>query len=346
MDQIVPDRRPRTTSPPPAVPPGNPLGGGHGGSHGSPHGAKGASKSWLGGALLTALLLGLIALSIRSVSGNLTFVLLGSVGLVIGAFHYLFPGSQFFTLALTNFIGVYACIFVFFLESNFHNISPLIQSIAFVLPLVAFLGGAWWRAEDIRRIVMSRRLREGGHFDRVFLWMAPVWGIGALTFLVPEQDMDTHTIGAIFLLAMSAIAAIVALVSRDIAIFLLDAGLLFEGFFQQSARLVLPAFAFLTFYSLCIILFGAIYTIMDRFMAEPNFVIEGVRRDLTFAEGIYFSIVTFATVGYGDIHPVSGPVRLVCGIEIVMGVLLLLFGFSAIIGHARPTNRSDRNDPL
>ncbi|RJF83343.1 potassium channel protein [Azospirillum cavernae] len=332
MDQIVPDRRPR--------PPG---------SHPSPaaHGGRPSWRpSWLGGALLTAMLLGLIALSIRSVSGDLTFVLLGSVGLVVGAFHYLFPGSQFFTLALTNFIGVYACIFVFFLESNFHTITPMLQGVAFVLPLAAFLGGAWWRADDIRRIVMSRRLRDGGHFDRIFLWMAPVWGIGALTFLVPGHDIAPDTLSAIFLVSMSAIAGVVAFVARDIAIFLLDAGLLFEGFFQQAARLVLPAFAFLTFYSLSIIMFGAIYTIMDRFMVEPNFVIEGVRRDLTFSEGLYFSIVTFATVGYGDIHPVSGAVRLVCGVEIVMGVLLMLFGFSAIVGHAKPTDHRDRNDPL
>ena len=109
---------------------------------------------------------------------------------------------------------------------------------------------------------------------------------------------------------------------------------------------MLPAFAFLTFYSLCIIMFGAFYTILDRFMVEPNFIIDGVRRDLTFPEGLYFSLVTFATVGYGDIHPVTGAVRLICGIEIVMGVLLLLFGFSAIIGHAAPRDRRDRDGPL
>lgn len=325
MEQSLPDRRAKTAN------------------HAS---SRGSHRSWISGVFLTALLQGLIALSIRSVSNDLTFVLLGSVGLVVGAFHYLFPGSQFFTLALANFIGVYACVFVFFLESNFHDIPPLIQGVAFVLPLIAFLGGAWWRAEDIRTIVMSRRLRDGGHFDRVFLWMAPVWGIGALTFLVPGHEVSAEGLSILFLISMAAIAAIVTFVARDIAIFLLDAGLLFEGFFQQAARLVLPAFAFLTFYSLCIILFGALYTILDRFMVEPNFVVEGVRRDLTFPEGLYFSLVTFATVGYGDIHPVSGPVRLICGIEIVTGVLLLLFGFSAIIGHTAPRDRHDHNDPL
>lgn len=324
MDQIVPDRRAKTA----------------GAAH-MPRNA--AHRSWVSGAVLTALLLGMISLSIRSVSGDLAFVLLGSVGLVVGAFHYLFPGSQFFSLALANFIGVYACVFVFFLESNFHDIQPRVQAIAFVIPLAGFVGGAWWRAGTIRTIVMSRRLRDGGHVDRIFLWMAPVWGIGALTFLLPGRHIAPDTMVVIFLLSMTAIGAVVAFVARDIAIFLLDAGLLFEGFFQQASRLVLPAFAFLTFYSFCIIMFGALYTIMDRFMIEPNFIVDGVRRDLTFSEGLYFSLVTFATVGYGDIHPVTGAVRLVCGIEIIMGVLLLLFGFSAIIGHANPR---DRRDPL
>ncbi|HYH17703.1 MAG TPA: ion channel [Azospirillum sp.] len=304
-----------------------------------------ARHSWLGGAVFTAFLLGLIALSIRSVSGDLAFVLLGSVGLVVGVFHQVFPGSQFFTLALTNFIGVYACIFVFFLESNFHALDPMAQALGFVLPLLAFLGGAWWRAKDIRSIVQARRLRDGGQVDRIFLWMAPVWGIGALTFLVPGREFPPEMLAEIFVASMGAIAIIVAVVSRDIAVFLLDAGLLFEGFFQQASRMVLPAFAFLTFYSLAIIVFGAIYTIMDRFMIDPNFIIDGVRRDLTFPEGLYFSLVTFATVGYGDIYPVTGAVRFVCAVEIVIGVLLLLFGFSAIIGHAKPADRRD-HDPL
>ena len=52
-----------------------------------------------------------------------------------------------------------------------------------------------------------------------------------------------------------------AFAGRNIAVFPLDAGPLFEGFHQQAARLVLPAFAFLTFYSLCIIMFGAFYII-------------------------------------------------------------------------------------
>jgi hypothetical protein len=48
---------------------------------------------------------------------------------------------------------------------------------------------------------------------------------------------------------MSAIGLIILGVSRSVAIFLVDAGLLFEEFFARMSRLAIPAFAFLTLYA-------------------------------------------------------------------------------------------------
>jgi voltage-gated potassium channel len=44
-------------------------------------------------------------------------------------------------------------------------------------------------------------------------------------------------------------------------------------------------------------------------------------------------IIQVSTVGYGDIQPHTGFARLITATEILLGVLLLLFGFSAIISH-------------
>jgi mRNA degradation ribonuclease J1/J2 len=52
-----------------------------------------------------------------------------------------------------------------------------------------------------------------------------------------------------FLVAMLTIGMIVLAVSTNVAIFLVDTGLLFEEFFQRISHLIIPAFAFLTFYS-------------------------------------------------------------------------------------------------
>tara|TARA_R110000850_G_scaffold172246_2_gene297486 strand:- start:134 stop:424 length:291 start_codon:yes stop_codon:yes gene_type:complete len=44
----------------------------------------------------------------------------------------------------------------------------------------------------------------------------------------------------------------------------------------------------------------------------------------------YFSVVTFASVGYGDIAPISIPARLISAIEIGQSFVMVIFGLSNI----------------
>ncbi len=303
-----------------------------------------SQRGWVGGVVFTAFLLSVIALSIKAVAGTLAFVLLGSVIFVVAVFHRVFPGSRFFTLSLVNFIGIYACIFAVIVESNFTMISQREQALGFILPLLAFLGGACIRARTVRHIVVSRRPRHNSHFGEIFLWLLPMAGMVALTFALPGGHMGGALPNIPFVAFQGVVAVIVLFVSRDIAIFLLDIGLLFEGFFAQASRLVMPAFAFLTFYSLLVIIFAALYSIVQRISPGADFLASGIARTLTFAECLYYSVVTLSTVGYGDIQPISGPARFVSAVEIVMGVLLLLFGFSAIIRHTPANTRTPPED--
>lgn len=294
-------------------------------------GSKGGARQWFSGVTFTAFILSIIALTIKAVAGTLAFVLLGSVVFVVTVFHRVFPGSGFFTLSLVNFIGVYACIFVVIIETNFPTLSQRDRVIGFILPLIAFVSGACARGKTVRHIIVSRRLRHENHISEIFVWLLPMVGMIVLTFFLPADSSGGGPSGTAFLVVMAIVALIVVAVSQDIAVFLLDLGILFEGFFKQAARLVMPAFAFLTFYSLLVIVFAGIYSVIDRFSPSADFMIHGVGRNMTFAESIYFSVVTLSTVGYGDIQPVSALSRFVAIIEIVMGILLLLFGFSAII---------------
>jgi voltage-gated potassium channel len=249
------------------------------------------------GFVFTVLLLGLIALAIAEIGTVVLPVMFAIVSVAVGSFYLLFPGSNFFAISLTNFLGVYACMFVYFTQTNFQLVETWAVQLGFPLPVLAFIAGAALKRDSIRHIVYARDVRGRRQFGRTFRWLMPIFAIGALTFFVPAQVLDPGMTNMLFLAAMGGIAVIVLFASPDIATFLLDSGLLFEEFFQESARLLLPAFAFFTFYSLVVIVFGCIYRILDRFTDAPQFTVGGAPQEISFADALYFSIITVSTVG-------------------------------------------------
>ena len=69
-------------------------------------------------------------------------------------------------------------------------------------------------------------------------------------------------------------------------------------------------------------------------------MILGQVKKISFPEAIYYSVVTLSALGSGDIVPAHDVVRMVTVIEVVCGVLLLLFGVSELVNFAR---RRERN---
>ena len=298
-------------------------------------------QHWLQAAIFTVALLVLIAFATGGVGNTFFFVILFVVLAAVTLFYVLFPGSLFFTISLADFLAVYVCVFVILAETNFESVSAVPLQLGFALPILSFLAGVWWRREAIRNIVTSHHLRERRNFSHVFVWLIPIFAIGALTFLLPGRGLGPATIDAVFLGAMATISVIVLVVSRSVCTFLLDTGLLFEEFFREISRLVVPAFAFFTFYSLIVIVFACVYRIIDRYSAVFHFQYNGEWQKLTFSDSLYFSIITLSTVGYGDIEPVSNLVRILVSVEIIFGVLLLLFGFSEILRYTRERRSHD-----
>lgn len=97
--------------------------------------------------------------------------------------------------------------------------------------------------------------------------------------------------------------------------------------------------SFFARYSLLTIVFGSLFTIADRFSITPGFVVGGEVRPITFAEGLYVSIVTLSAVGYGDIVASGPAVRMLVAVEIFLGVMLILFGVQAIL--STPARKKD-----
>lgn len=300
--------------------------------------------SWLRGMLFTLALIGLIAVSSFDLTGwTFVLVLIGMVTVAVAYFHAAFPGSRFFVIALANALGVYACVFQFFVESNFRAVSLPAIEIGFALPILAFMAGAQIRRAHIRAVLEVAESEGGRGVAGTLSWLIPVVGIGVATFIVPDLALSQAGLDAAFVGAMAAIGAVVFAVSPGVSAFLIDTGLLFEEFFARISQLAAAAFAFLTFYSVIVIVFAGLYRVIDKLSGTPHFSVHGVPRAISYAESLYFSIVTMATVGYGDITPMTDLARLIAAVEVVMGVLLLLFGFSEIMSYMRE-RRGRRND--
>lgn len=289
--------------------------------------------------ILSAVLVGLIALSVAATQSYLAVVVVVSIVAMVGIFRLVFQSGRAFCITLANLVGVYACLFLFFSESNFAKASPWSLSLGFVLPLIGFVAGTFRHRAAITRVAETSLRREERRLPGALAWLVPVFGVGALSCLVPGADLSAAWVDVALLAASGTIAAIVFAVSRDVAEFLHDTGLLFDEFFRRIATLAVPAFAFLTFYSLLVILFATVYSVLDHVMGGGDFRIDGVMRAITFPESLYFSLMTLSTVGYGDIAPASGAIRLVAAAEIVSGILLLLFGFNEIFSFSRGHDR-------
>lgn len=62
-------------------------------------------------------------------------------------------------------------------------------------------------------------------------------------------------------------------------------------------------------------------------------------------DALYFTVTTLATVGFGDITPVSEVTRAVTTVQMVLGVALLGAGIRVLLGIARMVAEERRGDP-
>lgn len=281
----------------------------------------------------------LVAIAVAGRADARFFAVVGSACVAVLVVLRLFPNGRLLALTMVNLIAVYVAVFAFFIEEMFGRIAPDIVGIGFLLPPAAFLAGCWiWRA-DVAAVLEAPHLRDTQALFQALKWLLPVFAVGAAALLVSFYAEHVVNNAVAYLAAMSLIALIVLALARNIAIFLLDAGLLFEEFFRRMARLAIPAFAFLTCYAMLVIIFASVFLLMAQHAVQPHFRVVGETRALNFSEAIHFSITTLSTVGYGDIVPASNAARVVASAEVICGLLLLMFGVSELQEYAREHRR-------
>lgn len=284
----------------------------------------------------------LVAFAAAQGANTLFYAIVGSAAVATGLSRSLFPRGTFFALTFANLTAVYAAIFAFFMEELFQLVRPGVAGLGFTLPLGGFILGCFLRRHEIRRVLEHADIGSSLAVYRALVWLAPVSAVGMTMFALSSLAEPFVNTNMAFLAAMLAIAVIVFVVSPNVARFLVEAGLLFDEFMQRMARLVVPAFAFLTFYSMLVIAFSSSYSLIGHFGGGPHFRVGGALRSITFSEAIHFSIVTISTVGYGDIVPISNVARVLASAEVICGVILLMFGVSELLEFSREHRRQGR----
>lgn len=296
---------------------------------------------WLGSIAFTLVLVSLVAAAIGA-NWMVTLALAATSAMGFGFFYLVFPGGAHFGVTVANFLAIYACLFEFFREANFPAAPQSLVMVARAMPVLGFLAACFLRRRRISMLVRVRRVQELDHLPRLTRWFIGTLTIGAASFMLPRMAFDPWTEGVALIVAMSAITLFVALAVRDVILVMVDVAAVFEGVARRLDQLVMPMMAFVTFYSLLVVVFGCLYRIADLTTPLPQFTMHGQAARIGFVDGLYYSVATITTLGFGDIAPDSMLVRALTGVEVVSGVLMLLFGFSEIMRSAGPDARTRR----
>jgi hypothetical protein len=80
-------------------------------------------------------------------------------------------------------------------------------------------------------------------------------------------------------------------------------------------------FAYLAFFVIAVTIFGALYALLTP-LGHGVGQSGSSLHQLTLLDGLYFSIVTVSSLGYGDIHPMGASRALAC-LEVIMGLSIM-----------------------
>ena len=91
-------------------------------------------------------------------------------------------------------------------------------------------------------------------------------------------------------------------------------------------------------YLLIGMLWFAVYSAIDAFY--PGAILHNSATQDRHTELLYFSLITLSTVGYGDVVPISGEVRLLAALEGVTGVLYVAITVALLVSSYRARDQS------
>lgn len=296
-----------------------------------PTGRAALPAGWLRSVAMT-LGFGLVVAGGLADQGTLfPFLVIGVAALGLGTLYLLFPHGLHFAFGTSAGLAVYACLFAVMGRAAFPEATPGTRAIAFLMPVVAFLVAVWARRRSLCLVAEAAHPFDLDHLPRMARWLVPVWAVGAFSLALPVNRLPMLEQGWALLCAMAVIAVVVAASVRGVVLLLTDMALITEELAGRASRMLVPVVAFLAMYAMLVVLFACFYRIAQGLSLQPLFAGPQGPVPLPFPDALYFSLVTQATVGYGDVTPHDDGIRLLASLQVVAGQVLLLFGFAEIM---------------
>lgn len=298
-------------------------------------GRRRAFLAWFRSVAFTIGLSGLVAVGIADRGDVFPMIAFLAASASFALLYTLFPGGVNFAFGTANGFAVYACLYTVLGRSGFPEAPGWARAPAFLLPIFAFLVAVWWRREALKRVAEAGEPIALDHLSRMARWLVLVSLVAVLCLTLPVNRMSGANQGIALLVAMGTISVVVMASVEGVVRFLTDIAVLIDDLGQRAGRLVIPVATFLSIYSLNVIVFACLYRIADGLSRVALFHGPDGPLRLEFGDALHFSIVTISTVGYGDIRPHDDGIRLLTAAEVLVGQVLLLFGFAEIMRSRR-----------
>ena len=292
---------------------------------------RAAPRGFLAAEATALVLMLLVAGGVADEGWVFSAVAVCGVGAAVGALYLLFPHGPQFALNAANGLAMYTCLFAVVGRSAFPEAEDWSRPVAFLLPIVSFVGACWTLRGALRPWVAAAHAPDLAHLPRFAGWLAAMGAMAVLCLALPFNRAAPGTQTVALLGAMALVSAISAGAVGEVVRLLADIAAIFREVTGRLARLAVPVAAYCSLWAMLTVVFGCLYRIADGLSLKPLFHGPDGAVRVGFPEALHFSAVTLSTVGYGDILPMDDGIRLLATMQALSGQLLLLFGFYEIM---------------
>lgn len=274
-----------------------------------------------------------ISLAVGDHGWLFSVVALLGAGVVVFTLCAVLPHGPVFALSVVTGVAVYICLYTIISRSAFPAAIWWVEALAFTLPPLGFSAAVLVRRQALA-VPLEASAHDGmdvTHLARFVRWLSLSALIATASLALPLNRMPAEGQSLALVLAMVLVAWLAIASLRDVLLLLGDVAAILTFVGTRMRFLAAPMVTYTMMFSLMTVAFGCAYRIADGMSRPPLFQRFGEPGKIDFAEAMHFSVVTLATVGYGDILPTDNGVRLMATVQMLMGQLLLLFGFAEIM---------------